>query len=89
MFFVTFPYGVLGQVWYLIASIPDLCLLPYLIYSFKENEHVIIVLSVAMASLQANDTKSATASKHLRLIDNMSWPFFEQAAMFYIEKLYR
>ena len=27
--FVTFPYGVLGQVWYLIVSIPELCLLPY------------------------------------------------------------
>ena len=27
--FVTFQYGVLGQVWYLIVSIPDLCLLPY------------------------------------------------------------
>ena len=27
--FVTFPYGILGQVWYLIESIPDLCLLPY------------------------------------------------------------
>ena len=27
--FVTFPCGVLGQVWYLIVSIPDLCLLPY------------------------------------------------------------
>ena len=27
--FVTFPYGVLGQVWYLIVSITDLCLLPY------------------------------------------------------------
>ena len=26
---VTFPYGVLGQVWYLIVSIPDLFLLPY------------------------------------------------------------
>ena len=26
---VTFPCGALGQVWYLIASIPDLCLLPY------------------------------------------------------------
>ena len=26
----TFPYGVPGQVWYLIISIPDLCLLPYL-----------------------------------------------------------
>ena len=23
--FVTFPYGLLGQVWYLIVSIPDLC----------------------------------------------------------------
>ena len=27
--FVTFPDGVLGQVWYLIVSIPDLCLLSY------------------------------------------------------------
>ena len=27
--FVTSPYGVLGQVWYLIVSIPVLCLLPY------------------------------------------------------------
>ena len=24
--FVTFPYGVLGQVWYLTESIPDLCI---------------------------------------------------------------
>ena len=28
--FVTFPYGVLCQVWYLIALIPDLCILPYI-----------------------------------------------------------
>ena len=27
--FVTFPCGVLGQVWYLIVSIPDLCQLSY------------------------------------------------------------
>ena len=27
--FVTFPCGVLGQVWYLIVSIPNLGLLPY------------------------------------------------------------
>ena len=26
--FVSFPYGVLCKVWYLIVSIPDLCLLP-------------------------------------------------------------
>ena len=23
--FVTFPCGILGQVWYMIVSIPDLC----------------------------------------------------------------
>ena len=27
--FVTFPCGILGQVWYLIESFPDLCLLSY------------------------------------------------------------
>ena len=30
--FVTFPSGVLGQVWYLIVSIPDLCLLTNFYY---------------------------------------------------------
>ena len=30
--FDTFPYGVLGQVWFLIALIADLCLLPYFTY---------------------------------------------------------
>ena len=29
VFFITFPCGILGQVWYLIVSIPDLCLLSY------------------------------------------------------------
>ena len=28
-----FPIGMLGQVWYLIASIPDLCTLTHFIYS--------------------------------------------------------
>ena len=27
--FITFPCGVLGQVWYLIVSIPDLCTFTY------------------------------------------------------------
>ena len=27
--FVTFPCGILGQVWYLIISFPDLCLISY------------------------------------------------------------
>ena len=29
MFIVTFPCGILGQVWYLIVSFPDLCSLSY------------------------------------------------------------
>ena len=28
---VTFPCGILGQVWYLIVSFPDLCRLSYFI----------------------------------------------------------
>ena len=27
--FVIFPFGVLGQVWFLIVSIPDVCILSY------------------------------------------------------------
>ena len=27
--FVTFPCGILGEVWYLIVSFPDLCILSY------------------------------------------------------------
>ena len=28
--FVTFPCGILGQVWYFIVSFPELCRHPYL-----------------------------------------------------------
>ena len=31
--FVTFPYGILGQVWYLIVPFPDLCRLSYFDHS--------------------------------------------------------
>ena len=32
VFFITFPYGILGQVWYMIVSFPDLCRLSYFVY---------------------------------------------------------
>ena len=35
---VTFPYGILGQVWYLIVSIPDRCPLSY----FKNDKSTIV-----------------------------------------------
>ena len=40
--FVTFPYGVPGQVWYLTVSIPDIYLLPH----FKLNEAIELSLKV-------------------------------------------
>ena len=33
--FVTFPGGILGQVWYLIVSIPDLCHVSYFVANMK------------------------------------------------------
>ena len=35
---VTFPCGILGQVWYLVVSLPDLCRLSY----FYTNESVFL-----------------------------------------------
>ena len=32
-FVTVFPIGILGQVWYLIVSIPDLCTLTYFAYN--------------------------------------------------------
>ena len=35
--FVTFQFDILGQMWYLIVSIPDPCCLSY---SDESNEHI-------------------------------------------------
>ena len=34
--FVTFPCDILGQVWYLIVSIPDLCHLSYFVCGMSD-----------------------------------------------------
>ena len=31
--FVTFPRGILGQVWFLIVSIPDICRFSYFVWT--------------------------------------------------------
>ena len=33
---VTFPCGILGQVWYVIVSFPDLCRLSYFVTSSRK-----------------------------------------------------
>ena len=35
LFFVTFPYGFSGEVWYLFVSIPDLCLLYFFLTTLQ------------------------------------------------------
>ena len=37
--FVTFSCGILGQVWYLIVSIPDLCRLSYFDWHTCQNAY--------------------------------------------------
>ena len=38
--FVTFPCGILGQVWYLIVSFPDLCRLSYFYIKLELSENL-------------------------------------------------
>ena len=39
--FVTFPCGILGQVWNLIVSFPELCHLSYFDYNKKSVRNII------------------------------------------------
>ena len=39
--FVTFPCCILGQVWYLIVSIPDICRLSY-IYNIRQYQSILM-----------------------------------------------
>ena len=41
--FVTFPCGILGQVWDLIVLIPDLCRLSYFVYGIPVNGYFAVV----------------------------------------------
>ena len=46
--FVTFPIGILGQVWYLIVSILDLCRLSYFVLASHRycSTHCVAVVDV-------------------------------------------
>ena len=62
VYFVTSPYGVLGQVWYLIVSIHDLCL-----FSYFYNESVSFSLSFRLES----DFSNQTLRKHVTSWDTI------------------
>ena len=49
--FVTFPCGILGQVWYLTVLIPDLCYLSYFVsYSFITFNYLFKLITKARLS---------------------------------------
>ena len=56
--FVTFPGGILGQVWYLIVSFPDLCRLSYFV-SFGGNS----IRTVTMVQVP-KETAVSTQGQH-------------------------
>ena len=47
-----FPIGILGQVWYLIVSIPDLCTITY--FYIRLNNHFSVFLCWCHVSVAAN-----------------------------------
>ena len=53
--FVTVPYGTLGQVWYLIVLIPDLCRLSYFYDVLSDDKQAIIIDSFNTTSGYLDD----------------------------------
>ena len=54
---VTFPFGILGQVWCLIVSIPDFCPLSYFYYEsvkYHAPENIKLLLSYIICSIFFN-----------------------------------
>ena len=58
--FVIFPSGVLGQVWYLIVSIPDLCLLSY----FYSDDTKIVTLTHRQTELMKTPSCTKVGLEH-------------------------
>ena len=64
VFFFTFPCDILGQVWCLIASIPDLCLLSYFYNSLTDD-----LYNTNWDTLKSNDIDIYTSNITKRIID--------------------
>ena len=62
--FATFPCGVIGQVWYLIVLIPDLCLLNYV------NDTCTIIICCGLSSTH----KSITIPLQKQLLSRGRFP---------------
>ena len=68
--FVTFPCGILGQVWYLIVSIPDLCPLSYFSPFLTMGE------TFALSHSDGRDPSSRDLDKMTCRFGSISWQSF-------------
>ena len=69
--FVTFPYGVLGQVWYLIVWIPGRCLLflIYLMHKYAKFDQNISFTSRVMSMVMGQQTDSYVVYSDLLVVN--------------------
>ena len=65
--FVTFPSGILSQVWYLIVAFPYLCRLSYFSISQYTFWHIVAPLSYMLAVV------SIFAHKRASLVNNICY----------------
>ena len=61
---VIFPFGILGQVWYLIVSIPDFCHISYFVKN-KAKVHFVTSIYINLTLFQLIDkNKQKACSPH-------------------------
>ena len=73
--FVTFLIGILGQVWYLIVSIPDLCTLTF----FESSTELMLTVSLVVAFLvtpQLHPSRKSSVCKITELHDRLAKSFY-------------
>ena len=62
--FVTFPYGISGQVQYLIVSIPDICRLPYFSLAMHFVQKEVPLIDGSMTTLSIGPEVIKLVFKH-------------------------
>ena len=73
-----FPIGILGQVWYLIVSIPDLCTLTYLVGTPNDKKYTSLSSKLELKGLETPETASSTysfyfASEQIEYLISVHW----------------
>ena len=74
--FVTFPCGILGQVWYLIVSFPDLCHLSFFGLPGSESE-IFLAQKCAKKELRQQQRRENFLHKERFYSNLMANPYFK------------